>query len=69
MMWDSTRRLGWTSEGSRFYLDDIARFWLTRFDLRNSTRPGVTTGRGGISWAPPIFRSRNMRTYYAGVLP
>tara|TARA_R110002020_G_scaffold358881_1_gene571565 strand:+ start:20080 stop:23151 length:3072 start_codon:yes stop_codon:yes gene_type:complete len=52
-------------EGSRFYLDDIARF-AYEIDLRNSTRPGVTTDAAGISWDATDFPQQNMRTYTLG---
>ncbi|MFO7704883.1 MAG: PilC/PilY family type IV pilus protein [Halopseudomonas sp.] len=68
--WDGDER-GDTSggplrtEGSRFYLNDIARFAYD-IDLRNTDRPGVDHDAAGTSWDDPTYPRQNMRTYTLG---
>lgn len=54
-----------SSEGSTFYLDDIAQFAYD-IDLRNTTRHGITTDLAGRSWDDPRFPVQSMRTYTVG---
>lgn len=53
------------AEGSRFYLNDIARFAYD-IDLRNTDRPGVDHDAAGASWDDPAYPRQNMRTYTLG---
>lgn len=52
-------------EGSRFYLNDIARFAYD-IDLRNTERHGVGHDVAGGSWDDPAFAKQNLRTYTVG---
>ncbi|QJD60327.1 pilus assembly protein [Pseudomonas sp. gcc21] len=51
-----------SSEGSTFYLDDIARFALDT-DMRDT---GDGTDQAGKSWDDPAFPTQNMKTFTVG---
>ncbi|QIB50898.1 pilus assembly protein [Pseudomonas sp. OIL-1] len=51
-----------STEGSTFYLDDIARFALDT-DMRNT---GDGTDQAGKSWDDPTFPTQNMKTFTVG---
>ena len=51
-----------STEGSTFYLDDIARFALDT-DMRNT---GDGTDQAGKSWDDPVFATQNMKTFTVG---
>ncbi|WP_022961214.1 PilC/PilY family type IV pilus protein [Halopseudomonas pelagia] len=53
------------TEGSRFYLNDIARFAYD-IDLRNTDRPSVDKDAAGAGWDDPDYSRQNMRTYTLG---
>ncbi|WP_150304153.1 PilC/PilY family type IV pilus protein [Pseudomonas saliphila] len=51
-----------STEGSTFYLNDIARFALDT-DMRST---GDGTDQAGKSWDDPIFATQNMKTFTVG---